>query len=280
MKPHTRLLTLALLAIALSTATGLWLVHVSVPQSMAVRAERGGTMRVGFAIEAPYAYIDAHGQVTGEAPEIFRRMAQDVGIERIDWVRLDFANLLPELHLGRIDAIAAGMFITPERQREALFTRPTAKVRAAAVVRQGENRLPLRPEQASLASAGGLRWATVHDAVENSLLQDAGVTTDRIGTVASAERGLRAVAENSADVFAISSVTAWHLVALHPEWMLEVRTIVDAPVGLPAFVFRQEDRNLRDAMDGSLLRYLGSDEHKSLVRRFGFTSDEAPPEAP
>lgn len=40
-------------------------------------------------------------------------MAQRMGIEHIDWVRMDFASLLPELQLGRIDAIAAGMFITP-----------------------------------------------------------------------------------------------------------------------------------------------------------------------
>ena len=129
MNPHKRLLHAALLFIIVLTGLSLWLVHTSVPPGVASQLQHGGSLRVGFAVEAPYAYVDAQGQVTGEAPEIFRLMAQRLGIERIDWIRMDFASLLPELQLGRIDAIAAGMFVTPERQRLAAFTRPTAAVR-------------------------------------------------------------------------------------------------------------------------------------------------------
>ena len=147
---------------------------------MASQLQRGGSLRVGFAVEVPYAYVDAQGQVTGEAPEIFRLMAQRLGIERIDWVRMDFASLLPELQLGRIDAIAAGMFVTPERQRLAAFTRPTASVRPALIVRQGEQRVPFKPVTADLERAATILWVTVHDAAENGLLFQAGVPRERV----------------------------------------------------------------------------------------------------
>jgi polar amino acid transport system substrate-binding protein len=280
LKPHKRLLHAALLFIAVVTGLSLWLVHSSVPSGVGHRLERGGTLRVGFAVEVPYAYVDAQGQVTGEAPEIFRLMAQRLGIERIDWVRMDFASLLPELQLGRIDAIAAGMFVTPERQRLAAFTRPTARVRAALVVRRDEQRLPLRPVMADLERATTLRWVTVHTAAENALLLQAGVLPGRIVTVPQAHRGLRSVLEGRADALAISAVTAWHLVAAHPDEPLQVRTLSDAPAGYPAFVFRHDDLALRDAMNQALLTYLGSEEHQSLVRSFGFTSDEMPSDQP
>jgi polar amino acid transport system substrate-binding protein len=280
LKPHKHLLHAALLAIAVITGLSLWLVHSSVPPNVTSRLERGGSLRVGFAVEVPYAYVDAQGQVTGEAPEIFRLMAQRLGIERIDWVRMDFASLLPELQLGCIDAIAAGMFVTPDRQRLAAFTHPTARVRPALIVRQGEQRVPLRPVTTDLERASAILWVTVHGATENSLLLQAGVPTERIATVPQAERGLRSVAEGHADALAISAVTAWHLVATHPQWPLEVRTLGDAPAGFPAFVFRHDDLPLRDAMDKALQTYLGTEEHQALVRGFGFTSEEMPPDLP
>jgi len=280
LKPHKRLLTTALLFIALLTATALWLVQRNAPASAASQLQQSRTLRVGFALEAPYAYFDSQGQVTGEAPEIFRLMARRMGVEHIDWVRLDFAHLLPELQLGRIDAIAAGMFVTTERQLEAAFTRPTARVRPALVVRKGETAIPLEPRLADLSAHPQLRWTTIHGAAENGLLFQAGVAPERVATVPQAQRGLRAVAESSADAFAISAVTAWHLVAHNTQWALEVRSMSDGPAGLPAFAFRLDDAHLRDQMNQQLHTFLGSDEHRQLVQAFGFTSDEMPQEAP
>ena len=170
--------------------------------------------------------------------------------------------------------------ITPERQRVAAFSRPTASVRAAIVVRTNENRLPLRPVANDVRQAQTLRWVTMHDAAENGLLLQTCVTQKQISTVPTAERGLRVVAEGQADALAISAVTAWKLVTQHPQWPLEVRVIGDAPVGWPAFVFRLEDEALRDAFDRELQGFLGSDAHTELVRSFGFTSEERPPDLP
>lgn len=280
MKPHKRLLLTALLFIGVLTAIMLWMVQVSVPRTTAEHVRHGGSLRVGFALEAPYAFYDAHGNVTGEAVEIFRLLARRQGIEHIDWVRLDFANLIPELQLGRIDAIAAGMFITPQREVLVAFTRPTAAVRAALIVPTGEQRLGLRPRLTDLPGLADRRIATIHGAVENDVLRAAGVPDAAITTVPDADRGLRALLDATAGAFAISSVTAWHLVSNLREPALEVRTVVDAPVGLPAFAFRLADEPMRQAMDRELRRFLGSDEHRLLVQRFGFTSDELPPPLP
>lgn len=274
MKAHQRLLIAALLFIALLTGALLAVVHLQSPSATSGHPERGGSLRVGFAVEAPYAFLDAHGQVTGEAPEIFRRMAHRIGVTRIDWVKLDFAQLLPELQLGRIDAIAAGMFVTPEREKEALFTHPTARVRSALIVRPDELRLPGQPTTADLRRASGFRWATLHGAEENGLLARAGVPASDISTVPQVSRGLRAVADQTSDGFLISAVTATRLVAANPQWRLEVRPVQDAPAGYPAFAFRLTDTGLRDAMNEELKSFLGTPEHLGLVAPFGFSANE------
>ncbi len=280
LKPHKRLLTAALLFISLTTGLSLWLVQAHAPADVASRVKQGDTLRVGFAVEAPYAFIDGNGMITGEAPEVFRRVAADLGVAHIDWIRMDFASLLPELEVGRIDAIAAGMFVTPERQRRALFSRPTATVRAALVVRSDEQRLPAKPSLADLGGAPSVRWIMLHDAVENKLLLQAGVAPEQIDTVPQVDQALRALSQGKADALAISSVSAWNLVTRHPYWPLEVRLMPDAPAGWPAFVFRLENEPLRDATNQALQDFLGSDEHTTLVRRFGFTDEELPPDQP
>ena len=276
MKSYKRLFGSSLLFTALLTAVAFWFVQRGVETTTADRLARGASLRVGFAVEEPYAFYDRHGQVTGEAPEIFRLMAQRMGIERIEWVRLEFASLLPELQLGRIDAVAAGMFITPEREVEAAFTYPTARVRPAIVVRKGETRIARQPAMSDLGRAVGFRWSTVHDAVENQILRQAGVQPAQIRTVPQALRGLRLVADADTDAFAISAVTARTLVSQGPQRGLEVRTVTDGPAGFPAFAFRVADAPMRDAMNVALLDFLGSDAHRSLVSRFGFTRDELP----
>lgn len=277
MRTYKRLFVAALIFTALLTVVALWVVRPGSEPTTADRLAQGGVLRVGFAVEEPYAFLDRHGRVTGESPEIFQLMAHRIGIERIEWVRLEFANLLPELRLGRIDAIAAGMFITPERELEAAFTLPTARVLPAIVVRRGEIRIPPYPTLNDLGRTASLRWSTVHDAVEHQMLQKANVPLPQIRTVPQAQRGLRMVAESDADAFAISAVTAARLLYQNPQWALELRTVMDGPSGSPAFAFRTTDASIRDAMNAVLLEYLGSDQHASLVSRFGFTKFELPP---
>lgn len=273
MKSQTRLQIVATMLIAGMTFLAMWLV-AEFPSTSGTSPDR--PLRVGFAIERPYAYIDRNGHVTGEAPELFRVIAQRLGHDSIDWVRMEFAQLLPELEVGRIDAIAAGMFITPERQQRASFTRATARVRPALVVRRDESRLPTTPALQDLAQATDLRWSVLQGAVEFDMLTAAGIEPPSISTTTSALRGIRTVADGDADVMALSTVTAWQLVNEHEEWSLEVRPLRDGPVGEPAFAFRLRDSSLRNAFDAELSRFIGTEEHIALTEPFGFGRSELP----
>ena len=105
------------------------------------RIRHDGFVRIGYAVEAPYAYL-ADGRVTGESPEVARAIFARLGIDSLVWVQQDFGALIDDLRRGRFDVIAAWMFITPERERQIAFSVPTFCVTAPAEVMRTSPELP------------------------------------------------------------------------------------------------------------------------------------------
>lgn len=279
MTRHQQLLGMALLFIAGMTGLGIWAVLSPRPDADLSQPAHWNSMRVGYAIEAPFAFVDDRGEVTGEAPEVFRAVAGRLGIRDIDWIRLDFASLLPELQVGRVDAVVSGLYVTTERQRQAAFSRPTARIRTALVHRANDIRLPSQAQQLDAALEGdtGLRWAAINASFEEARLLEQGTTEDRLQRVQDVFTALGALRDGSVDMFVISELTARHHGGALREHGLVYRTLEAEPAGRPAFAFRHGDEALRQAIDAELARFLGSAEHLDLVNRFGLARQELVP---
>jgi polar amino acid transport system substrate-binding protein len=88
--------------------------------------------------------------VTGESPEIIRAVLGKIGVKKIDSVLTEWGGLIPGLQAGRFDLIAAGMYITPERRQQVLFTDPHYQVRDTLLVARIPSNSPaMRPLQSS-----------------------------------------------------------------------------------------------------------------------------------
>ena len=107
------------------------------PRCVPARSGRPGFIRIGYAVEAPYAFLTPDGELTGESPEVAKRITSRLGIPRITWRQVEFASLIDELDAGRIDMIASGMFVTEERARRVAFSIPTFHTHQALLVRAG-----------------------------------------------------------------------------------------------------------------------------------------------
>lgn len=70
----------------------------------------------------PFSFID-HDEIVGFDIDIMKEIAQRLG-KKITISNMSFAALIPELQLGTIQAIAAGMTPLPERAQRAFFTTP------------------------------------------------------------------------------------------------------------------------------------------------------------
>lgn len=273
--------TAAIVIIVSSIALlGAIIVGVSRDRSL-TRHQQEGVIRIGYAVEAPYAFLKKGGEVTGESPEVARRIVARLGIRRIEWVQTEFGALIPDLESGRFDVIAAGMFITPERAKAVAFSEPTFHVKQGLLVPRGNPQHLSSYRQA--VSQGNVRLAVISGAVEEALLQRLGMPVQRLVVVPDARSGLVAVESGMADGLALSSLTI--------NWMARCQSLGrteqadpfeqsesdrKGKAGYGAFAFKMDDRQLRSAWNTQLEAFIGTQEHLGLVAGFGITPAELP----
>ena len=246
------------------------------------RAQQSGTIRVGYANEAPYAYLEsASGRLTGEAPEIARAVLAGMGIANVEGVLTEFGSLIPGLQAGRFDIIAAGMYILPERCREIAFSNPTYSVGEAFIVASG-NPLGLKSYE-SVAQASDAKLGVVAGTVERNYARQTGVPDARVVVFPDAPSALDGVIAGRVDAYAGTSLTVNNLLARAQSPRVERATPFSDPViagkparGYGAFGFRKTDQDLVAAFNAALAQFIGTPRHLGLVKPFGFTRTELP----
>ncbi|MDD2463837.1 MAG: ectoine/hydroxyectoine ABC transporter substrate-binding protein EhuB [Desulfobulbus sp.] len=265
-------LAIALLILAILTGIGSL---IDTNQSTAARIARTGVVRIGYAVEPPFAFEETQGRVGGESPEVARAVWQQLGIQHIEWVRTDFASLIPQLCAGRFDQIASGLFIRPDRQKQVSFTSPSLCVEPALLVRRG-NPLDLHSYR-DIALHEGVRLAVIHGAVEQNEAQHAGVPAERIIAYPNMELALQAIRSGLADGLSLSAPTIRRLAAANPD-LQRVLPFAAAysPPGCGAFAFRKQDNKLRLQFDQALHIFLGSHQHVLLLQSLGLDPEDLP----
>ncbi|MFF7710845.1 transporter substrate-binding domain-containing protein [Pseudomonas sp. NPDC007930] len=104
-----------------------------------------GELKVGMEITyPPFESYDADKNVVGSDPELSHALAKAMG-SKASFVDTKFPNLLNGLNAGHYDAIISGMYITPEREAQALAI-PYANTGAAIMVPKGSELSPQAPE--------------------------------------------------------------------------------------------------------------------------------------
>lgn len=271
-----------LVLLALSVAIAGWLVRGRRDGGALAQARQAGVIRIGYAVEAPYAFLTPEGQVTGESPEIARVIAARLGIPRVEWRLVEFGDLIAGLEARRFDVIAAGMFITPQRQQRVAFSLPTFQVGPGLLVRKG-NPLAIH-SYADLLQRGDARVAVLTDSAEEARLLELGCPDERLVRVPDAATGREAVRAGHVAGLALSAPTVRRMAQTPLAGLTEMaEPFADLGAGAaspPAqggFAFRHDEPELCRAWNAELARFLGSEEHRRLVRRFGFTEAELPP---
>ncbi|EGV30102.1 ABC-type transporter, periplasmic subunit family 3 [Thiorhodococcus drewsii AZ1] len=243
------------------------------------RLRGSGVIRIGYAIEPPYAFIDARGRVTGESPEVAKRIVDSLGIGRIQWRQMEFGSLIPELEAGRIDVIAAGLFFTPERARRVRFSTPTFRVHPDLLVYKGNPRGLHSFRQ--IAEDPSVRLAVLSGSVEESLSQRLGVDPERLVRVPDALTGRVAVESGFADALMLSAPTLRWMTNAHRLGLTQLcipaedaTLALGDTYGVGAFAFRLEDRALVSAWNAAQRFFIGSEAHRRLLLGFGFQNTE------
>ncbi len=242
-------------------------------------ARDAGRIRVGIAGEAPYGFTNQQGRVTGEAPEVARVVFRALGIPEIEATQVEFGSLIPALNARQFDMVAAGMFITPQRCKQAAFSIPDYTAPAAFLVPRGNPQQVRRFEDIATKN---LQLAVLSGAVEQGYAEDSGVPPNLIQVYDSQSALLQAVTGNRAYAAALTSISLKWLVAQNPGAPVEV-TEPFSPVingqeqiSAGAFVFRPVDNDLRTAFNPELQRIHDNGQWLQVVRPFGFGEENIP----
>lgn len=232
--------------------------------------QESGTVNVGIANEVPYGYEDEDGNVTGEAPEVAKAVLAELGIDNVEAVVVEFGTLIPGIQAGQFDMIAAGMFITPDRAEQIIFSDPDYCVSNAFAVAEG-NPLGISDFQSIIDS--GANVAVLTGAVDEGYAVDSGVPDGQITRFD--DVGAQYDALGAGRVDAVSGT------ALTVNTQVEARDGMEATeaffpvidgveqIGCGGFGFT--DQGFRDAFNEVLNELQDDGTVKEIVTSFGFS---------
>nr|WP_320010427.1 ectoine/hydroxyectoine ABC transporter substrate-binding protein EhuB [uncultured Desulfobulbus sp.] len=244
-------------------------------ESTTDRIARTKVVRIGYAVEAPFAFTDPEGTVTGESPEVARAVWQRLGVAHIEWIRTDFASLIPQLRAGRFDQIAAGLFIRPDRKQLVAFTSPSLCLYPALLVHWG-NPLDIHSYK-DIALQEKTRLAVIQGAVEREEALRAGIPPERIDIYPNIQLALTALNNNLVDGLSLSGPTIRRLAEKQSNFQQATPFEASyAPPGCGAFAFRPKDTQLQQRFDQTLRQFLGSPEHMQILHRLGLNASDLP----
>lgn len=230
-------------------------------------------MKFAYLIEPPFNYRTDEGVVTGCDVELAKVVFDRIGIDEFEPVEAEFAELLPGVAKGHWK-MTTGLFGTTERRQVAAFSRPIWALPDGLLVPSGNPKGLLGYQ--SIAESQNCKLAVVRDQFQHRSAIEFGVSEDRVRIFETYTEAVNSVLEGEADAYASVGRAHTGYLDLHSDSELEVVTVPSSEK-VPAFGsfgFSLSDSELRAQVDDALVEFLGSDQHRSMMKRFGFTDDE------
>ncbi|WP_405742213.1 ectoine/hydroxyectoine ABC transporter substrate-binding protein EhuB [Streptomyces sp. NBC_01525] len=234
------------------------------------------TVRMGIAGEAPYAYIDRNGELTGEAPAVARTIFKKLGVRNFEPVPVEFGALVPGLHSFQFDVIVAGMFINKARCQAVLFSDPDYESKDGFLVPKGN---PKKIRSYRDIARGGFRMGTGVGYAELDYAVGNGVHKNTVQTYGDTIAGMEALEAGRIDCFAGTALAMIEALKTGRHPRVEMTEPFTPEVdGTPqrdggGYGFRIGETKLRDAFNRELHAMKRSGELLRLVRPFGFTEE-------
>jgi polar amino acid transport system substrate-binding protein len=236
--------------------------------SLLEEIQDSGTVTVGIANEVPYGYEDEEsGEITGEAPEIAKRVFEELGVENMEAVVTEFGGLIGGLEAGNFDMIAAGMYINPDRAENVLFTDPDYCVLESMLVPEGN---PNGLSNYNSVAETDARLAVASGTVNVDYAVWAGIPEDQIVEFAGIEDQYDAIAAGRVDAVSGTILT----VQQHADVMEGFEALPAFPaldeegneiLGCGGFGFRYENQELRDEFNRVLNELQETGEVQDIV---------------
>jgi polar amino acid transport system substrate-binding protein len=238
-----------------------------------------GSITVGIAGEEPYDYLEG-GTLTGMDPSVQKAIWAKLGIKTVKAKQVAFEGLIPGLVARRFDVVAAGMFIIPDRCKQASFSDPMYCAPNAFLVPKGN---PKQITDFKSVAAAGIKLGVEGGAVEGIYAEKNGVKKSNIVQVASERDALLQLKQGRLGAFGLTTISLNNILKKNPESGIELTKpftpVVDGKEqrGCGGAVFRKQDTDLRNAFNAELKKLKDSGELLKIIQPFGFGPETLPP---
>ncbi|RLL42090.1 ectoine/hydroxyectoine ABC transporter substrate-binding protein EhuB [Oceanobacillus piezotolerans] len=237
--------------------------------------QESGTVTIGFANEAPYAY-EENGELKGAAVDIATAVFKELGVENVESTLSDWSQLIPGVQAGQFDVITAGMAINPDRCENALFSEPEMQYGEGLIVPAG-NPLGLESYE-DIAANPDVTVVVMEGATEIEFLKQEGVSEDQITTAADIPATFSAVQSGRADATTGTEMTVkMALESLGSDELEFVESFEQPDVeGVPSYgaaAFSLNDTELRDAYNEKLAELKEDGTVAELLEANGFSGE-------
>lgn len=235
-----------------------------------------GLVRAGFANEAPYAFTDASGKLTGAYPELARAVFPELGIPEVEGVQVEWDGLIPGLTGGNYDIVAAGMAILPERCELVAFTGPEYLSQTAFLVPNGNPRNIARFED--IANNQDVVLGVLNASIEQEYAEKLGVPQNQIETGRNNPSLYELLQTGRVDAVALTSIAlAWLQeqqggpFEVTEPFFVEIDGSEEVAGG--GYALRQTDADLVEEINRVVNDMKESGKLLEIIEPFGFTED-------
>ena len=272
-------------AIATAVATcAAVLAATAVPQAETTRERvlREDKIVIGISNSAPWGFRGKNGEPQGFHPDLIKAAFESLGVDKVEIVVTEFGALIPALSANRFDAIAAGLYITPERCQLVSFSDPDLKLADAALVAKGNPKNV--HSYAQIAADPAIKFGVGRGSTTAKNAAAAGVLDEHMLLFPDIQSNVSALLTGRIDVAAFSAPTVARILAEENitgvERALPFQGVQDngqERFGYSAIAFRKDDGDLRDLYNSRLKQLKLDGTVARLMARYGFSEHETAP---
>ncbi len=208
----------------------------------------------------PFEYVAKNGSIVGFDIDLIRLLAHKIGYKGIKIVSMDFDSLIPALLHGKIDVIAAGMSITPQREKVVAFTIPYWHADQAVLIRANSKWVPKSLEDLK-GKTVGVETGTTGAEYIKKYASKLGINVKEYSSFVLAVQDL---VNGRIDAVVLDSPVAKMFTSKYP---VKIAFIIHTGE-VYGFAVRKSDVKLLHALDQALKEVLNSTAYKKLVEKY------------
>ena len=219
--------------------------------------QKAGKLMVATSPDFPPFESLEGGEVVGIEPDIMKLICDKLGVE-VEFVQMDFDSVLIGIQAAKYDCAMSGITVTPDRQKNMLFTDPYYNAAQVIVVKEGS-------DITGKADLAGKVASVQTGTTAESGCQDEGIDVQSFTANADAKAALTT---GKVDAWVVDNLTAIQMVEDGDGLVILEEKMTEEPY---AFAFAMGSEDLVAAINSALTELIADGTVEGIFNAYGET---------